>query len=109
MSNKLIVIWGSVIILLVGTVYFIGIKYKDELKYISLKEEVKDSVKEYIKRNDIKLPLEITSEELEENNYIKELKLDDKICAADITVDKKFLFYNYDIEFTCIDLKTNEE
>ena len=49
MSNKLIVVWGTVIILLVGTIYFIGVKYEEELKYISLKNELKDTLKEYIK------------------------------------------------------------
>lgn len=102
MSNKLIVVWGTVIILLVGTIYFIGVKYENELKYIALKNELKESVKEYISDNKVKLPLEITSEELEEDEYIGELKVDNKLCAADIKVDKKFLFYNYDIDFTCI-------
>ncbi len=108
MSNKLIVVWGTVIILLVGTIYFIGVKYEEELKYISLKNELKDTLKEYIKDNDSKLPLKITSEELEEQEYIGELKIDDKICAADIEVDKKFLFYDYNIEFTCIKLEEDE-
>jgi len=102
MSNKLIVVWGAVIILLVGTIYFIGVKYEDELKYISLKNELKSSVKKYIKDNDVKLPFEISTEELEEQEYIGELKLDDKICAADIKVEKNFIFYDYNIDFTCI-------
>lgn len=106
MSNKIIIVWGSLITLLVCALFLIGSKYKGEVKYISLKEEVKTSVKKYIKDNNLKLPLEITSEELESLGYIKELRLEDKICACDIYVSKKLLFTNYDIDFTCI---TSEE
>ncbi len=107
MSNKLIMIWGTIIILLVGTIYFIGVKYEEELKYISLKNELKESVKEYIADKKPKYPLKITTEELEEEGYINELKIEDKICAADIKVEKTFLFRDYNIEFTC--LKVEEE
>lgn len=109
MSNKLIIVWGSIIILLVGTIYFIGVRYEDELKYVSLKNELKGTVKEYIKDNNSKLPLKLTTEELEEQGIIGELKIDDKICAADILVDKKFIFYDYDIEFTCIKVEDKNE
>lgn len=102
MSNKVIVLWGFIIVFLVCSVYFIGLKYEGEIKYINLKKEIKESVKEYINDNDIDLPFSITSENLESEGYIGELKLDDKVCAADITVSKKFLFYSYDIKFTCI-------
>ena len=103
MNEKIIALWGFIIIFLVGVICFIGIHYEDEIKYIKLKEDVKDSVKEYIKNEDVRLPLEITTEELEEKKYIKTLKLDDKICAADIKVEKKFwIFKSYDIDFTCI-------
>ena len=102
MSNKIIVLWGFIIVSLVCTIYFIGVKYQSEIKYINLKEEVKESTKKYIEDNDIKLPLKITSEELESKGYIGELRLDNKICACDINVKKQFLFYSFDLDFECI-------
>lgn len=102
MSNKLIVLWGFIIVLLVCIIYFIGIKYEDEIKYVNLKNDVKESVKKYIDDNEVELPFSITTEELEEKGYIDELKLNEKICAADVKVSKKFLFYSFDIKFTCI-------
>ncbi len=102
MSNKIIVLWGFIIVFLVCAVYFIGLKYEGEIKYINLKKEIKESVKEYIDDKDITLPFSITSETLESEGYIGALELDEKICAADISVSKKFLFYSYDIKFTCI-------
>ena len=102
MSNKIIILWGSIIILLITILFIIGINYEKEIKYINIKQEVKESVKKYIKENNIKDYFEITSEELESEGYLKEIKLDDKICAADISVKKVLIFKKYNIEFTCI-------
>ncbi len=102
MNNKVIVFWGLIIILLVLTIYYIGVKHKNELKYISLKEDVKVATNKYINDYKKELPLEITTEELEEKGYIEELILDDKICEADIKVNKLLLWKNYEIKFTCI-------
>ena len=102
MSNKIIILWGSIIILLITILFIIGINYEKEIKYINIKQEVKESVKKYIKENNIKDDFEITSEELESEGDLKEIKLDDKICAADISVKKVLIFKKYNIEFTCI-------
>lgn len=102
MSNKIIVLWGTVVTLLILTIYVIGVLHEEEIKYIKLKEEVKTSVNKYIEMEEVKLPLEITTEELEEKEYIGELKLEDKICAADIKVDKKWIFKTFDIKFECV-------
>lgn len=102
MSNKVIVAWGFIIVFLVLAVYFIGIKYQNELKFVTLKNEIKKAAEKYIKDKDVSIPVVITTETLESEGYIKELKLNEKICAADINVSKKFLFYNYDIDFLCI-------
>ncbi len=102
MSNKVIVFWGIIITLLCSAIYIIGVYYKNELDYINLKTKIKTSVKEYINKENKDLPLEITSEELEKKGYIGKLELEEKICAADIKVTKKFLMNNYDINFTCI-------
>jgi len=105
MSNKLIVLWGFIIVLLVSIVYFIGIKYQDEIKYVNLKNDVKEATKKYVEDNDLELPLSITTEELEEKGYIGELKLNEKICAADVKISKKLLFYSFDIKFTCVNVE----
>ena len=102
MNNKVIVLWGFVIVLLILVIYFIGVKRQSEIEYIKLKEEVKEATSKYIDNFDKDLPLEITTEELEEEGYIEELTLNDKICEADIEVSKKFLWKDYQIKFTCI-------
>ena len=103
MNNKTIVIWVSLIVLLTLGIGIIGITKQDELKYIEAKNELKKATKEYIKDNKINsFPITITSETLEEKDYIKEIKIDKNICAADITVAKKFIFNKYKIKFTCI-------
>jgi len=105
MSNKIIIVWGLIIVSLVCAVYFIGIKYEEELKYVNLKNEVKESVKNYVEEKELDLPLTVTTETLESEGFIGELKLGEKICAADVKVSKKWLFYSYDINFVCVNPK----
>lgn len=102
MSNKIIVLWGFIIVMLVCAIYFIGIKYENEIKYINLKTEVKEATKKYVDDKDLDLPFTITTEQLESEGYIKELRLDDKVCAADVVISKKFIFHTFDIKFTCV-------
>ena len=109
MSNKIIVLWGVVIVALVSSVYFIGIKYQNELKYISLKTEVKEATKKYIEDKKVSLPFKIETETLESEGYIGALKLEEKVCAADVSVDKKLFFYSYDIKFLCVNTEQNKD
>ena len=38
MSNKIIILWGSIIILLITILFIIGINYEKEIKYINIKQ-----------------------------------------------------------------------
>lgn len=105
LNNKIIVLWGFIIVMLVCAVYFIGIKYENEIKYINLKTEVKEAAKKYVDDKELDLPFSVTTEILESEGYIGELKLDDKVCAADITVSKRFIFHTFDIKFTCVNVE----
>lgn len=110
MSKRIILIWGFLIVGLVLGIYIIAITNEEEIKYISKKNELKEVVKDYIEDNKItRFPFTITTEELEEKDYLKEVKVDDKTCAVDITVNKKFIFYSYKMKFTCISTKENDE
>ncbi len=102
MSNKIIVLWGFIIVMLVCGVYFIGIKYESEIDYINLKNDVKSAAKRYVEDKDVSLPFTISTEKLEGEGYIGELRLDEKVCAADVTVNKRFVFHTFDISFTCV-------
>ena len=102
MSNKVIVQWGSIIVFLVCVIFVIGTFYQNEIKYITLKEEVKTSAKEYINKHEVTYLFKITTEELESLGYLDELKIEDKVCIADVTVTKKWIFKKYKIDFTCI-------
>lgn len=106
MSNKVIVLWGSIIVFLVCVIFVIGTFYQNEIKYITLKEEVKTSAKEYINKHEVTYPFKITTEELESLGYLDELRIEDKVCVADVTVTEKWIFKKYKIDFTCI---TKEE
>lgn len=102
MSNKLLIIWSILITLLLSLILILGYNYKKQEDYILLKNNIKESVKTYIKKEKINLPTNITTEELITKGYIKELKLKEKECNATIYVDKKYIFYKYDINIECI-------
>lgn len=106
MNKKVIALWGFIIVALVIIIFIIGITKEEELKYISLKNDIREATKEYIENNNIKdYPFTITTEELEEKDYLDELKLENKLCVADITVTKKIIFKKYNIKFTCINIE----
>ena len=104
MSNKIIALWGFIVVSIVAAILVIGFNYKKELEYVDMKQTIRKSVYAYMGDNDVTLPFKISTEKLEEENYLDELKLGDRLCAADVMVDKKFIIYKYDIEFTCVDV-----
>ena len=105
MSNKVIVLWGSVIVLLVLAIYTFGVMRKDNLKQLEAEKLVKESLNNYMDDNEIELPYKTTTEELIKNGYLEEIIVDNRVCNATVTVKKKLLGKDYDIKFTCI----NEE
>ncbi len=106
MNKKVIALWGFIIVALVIIIFIIGITKEEELKYISLKNDIREATNEYIENNNIKdYPFTITTEELEEKDYLDELKLENKLCVADVTVTKKFIFKKYNIKLTCINVE----
>lgn len=102
MSSKVLALWGGLIITILVFVSYIGITKKEELKFIESKNLVKAAVKEYISKEGVNIPLEITTKELIEKDYLNEITVDGKNCNAIIKVTKKYILYNYDIKFECI-------
>lgn len=101
MSNKVIIVWGFIITMLVLIIYLLGIKYDDEKEYIGLKKEIKESALKYIEENNIEIPFIISSNELIEKGYLDELKLDDKICISTVEVNKWMTFKSFNISLKC--------
>ena len=99
MSNKIVVLWGSIVFLLVISIYLIGLnRQKEEVK---LEEKVKSATIKYMDDNNLSVPLELNSQTLIDEEYLDELKLNNKACEATIKVTKKYIFKNYDIKFKC--------
>ncbi len=104
MSNKVILVWGGLVVVIISTILLLGYKFNGEIEYVKMKQSIRNSVYNYIGDNDVKFPLEISTEKLEEENYLEEIRIGNKLCAADVVVNKKFVIYNYDISFTCVDV-----
>ena len=114
MSKRIILIWGFLIVGLVLGIYIIAITKEEEIKYISKNNNLdyKCSKKNHCKLKKfhlIKELLNILDICICDQDYLKEVKVNDKTCAVDITVNKKFIFYSYKMKFTCISTKENDE
>ena len=72
-------------------------KKGDVIKSVEIKKGTTSSI-DAILENDAEVLMSNGSNK----DVTQEIKLDDKICAADISVKKVLIFKKYNIEFTCI-------
>lgn len=104
MSNKTFFTWGFLVMIFFFGIIIIYINNKDELKFTDAKKEIKQSVKQYIKDNNVEIEngytYNVTSEALINNGYIKELIVDKKMCSYNVNV-KKYIIFLYDFDFNC--------
>ncbi len=103
MSNKLILLWGFLMIFMSCALLIIG---KNEEK-IREKKEIEtiydNAVISYIEDNEIEFidnEVKISSNDLLINGYINEVKMDDSICVFEATVLKKE-DYNIKYKYEC--------
>ncbi len=106
MSNKTIVIWVSLVLIIFASILIYGICYKKEHPYLKLEHEIEDAAKEYMKNYEgIKpseyLDLTITSKELQKENHLKELKFEDKKCSGKVVVSYGKWKYEYSPSIKC--------
>ena len=101
MSNKIIILWGTVIFLLCTTVLVFGKYYNSKYEYIEADEMVKIYIKEYFKEKDVKLSfkeeIKVTSELLNKTIKIKEID-----CTYEAIVKNYFVFKTYKINDNCV-------
>lgn len=105
MNNKIIIIWSIIIFGLITTIYIIGINNNRTKEYNLLKEKIKNSTIEYL--NDYNLwpekNITVKTDELIDNSYLTEedLKYNNSICTAYITITKDNLDYTYKYDINC--------
>lgn len=100
MSNKVMVLWAMLIVIIVCSLFIIG-KNEEKARRIKSQEENYDNIIiSYIENNDIELvegsEIIVNSNDLIRNGYIKEIIKDDSICIFEATVTKN---KKYDIKY----------
>lgn len=106
-NNILFVIWGVIVIILVGLLTAMGfmLKGKNE-KYEKVEERLKEATSSYVDHNFLypedNEKLKILSKDLIDNDFLKleELKVDNDVCTGYVILTKDMV-YEYDAFIKC--------
>jgi len=97
------VLWGMIIVLLLGLILLRGLKDKD-FKYMKLEFDLKKSARSYVKRNNISPSISksviIDINDLIESKYISKKDVSD-YCIKDVVYSNRIIFDKYYIEREC--------
>jgi len=106
MNNKVIVIWGFIIIALVTSIYLIGINKNKKEDYTEFKEILEIGLEDYLddfdmwpNTGEVK---EVILEDLLDKEYISSLAYNDRVCKGVIKVERVKSKYNYNYNIECI-------
>lgn len=108
MNDRVIIIWGFLVVLIASSIMLLGNYYNKNYEYIETNKMVKEHLKEYIKKEKIKIPIlsavDISSEELKDKFYIEEIKMESSNCEFTSKVKNYIIFKTYKTDYKC----TNE-
>lgn|SRR5574344_2156580 len=104
MSNKVLVLWAFIIVMLCATILVIGYNQKDKV-LMKLENDIKKASEEYILDNDI-VPkynesATIDIDDLIDNEYLKETVALEKYCVKKVIFTKGAIFNDYEIIKEC--------
>ena len=106
MSNKFMITWGILVILIVSVILIIGVYYEKNYEYIEASNKVKEVIKKYLKEEDINInnldSYNIQSNLLKEKGYLEEIKIKDNKCSFNAKIKNYFIYYDYDIKYNCV-------
>lgn len=101
----LFVIWGVLVVIVVGLLTYLGFNLKSKFKdYEKLEEKLLDSAKKYVDTNFLypegKQTLKVTSTELIEKDFLDELRFKNDVCTGYVKVYNDNV-YKYDVFIKC--------
>ncbi len=108
MSKKIMLIWGSIIVILLTCIITYSICYLKKHPYLKVENNLKDAAKEYMEnydgvKPDSMIDLTITSKVLYEAEYLtkEDLKHKGKTCSGKVVVSDNNGRYKYDVTVKC--------
>lgn len=104
--KKIGIIWGIIVVLIFGTLTFMGFTYKAKTKdYKELENKLVEAEKKYVDANFLypedKSELKTSAQELIDNNYLDSLKKDDSDCTGYVIVKQNNTVYEYKAYIKC--------
>lgn len=103
-KESVLTIWAMIIVILMAGVFAIGIYEQKNKEMLDVKRTFIDATKLYIKDHNIKVTdnLIINYEDLKKEEYVEEVKYQNKNCVADIKINIKYMiFKKYTPNITC--------
>lgn len=108
MNDRIIIIWGFLVILIASSIMLLGNYYNKNSEYIETNKIIKEHLREYIKKEKIKIPflsvVDIDSKELKDKFYIEEIKMGNSSCEFTSKVKNFLILKTYKTDYKC----TNE-
>ena len=100
------IVWGMMIISMVGVLTFIGVFYNKKLKdYAAFEDKLGKACEKYVDDNELLTEdvhtLKINIKTLKENNYIEELAVNKNNCKGYVNVTKTKSDINYETFIDC--------
>lgn len=105
-ENKYMLLWGFLVILLIGLLTAVGFIYKNKTKvYKELETSLVEAEKKYVEAKFLypqdDTTLKTTSEELLNENYIDNMTIDNQECNGYVKVYKDSTVFEYKAFIKC--------
>lgn len=104
MSKTIMTVWAMIIVLLCTSLIFISNGLRDKVLF-KLEREIKISAKEYVKDNNVDIPMGssfiINVADLIDKEYLKENEDIEKYCIKTILVSRGIILKEYKVEKEC--------
>ncbi len=109
-TKVLFIIWGVIVIVVIGLLTTLGFMIKRQNKdYVALENKLLDSAKRYVDTNFLypegKNVLKVTSSELIKTKFLDELKVNNDTCTGYVNVHNETV-YKYEAFIKCSNYTT---
>ena len=95
MKDSIFVIWAGIIMTLLVGVFAIGIYEQRNKERLDVERTFIDAAKRYIEVHELEIEtsIKVAYDDLKKEDYVDEVKYQDRSCKADVIVEKKLLFF----------------
>ena len=104
MNSKIMILWGTIIVLICSTLIVLGNNQGDK-DLLRLKRNIKESYVEYLKDKELMPSFNktytIKIDKLIEEGYLGKTNTLDEYCIKEVTIKKGIIVNNYEFNIKC--------